>query len=142
MKFLVWILSFTLIGCGGGINTQDYITSTPDGDVAIPIKITNKNWTTCKKHYFEKDDGYIYDTEGNAIWQVICVNLYDEKTYAIPAVDWENEIEAYFVWVSVEQLKQWITDKEHIAEKTSLYADNVPEALEVLEAFLFEISEE
>lgn len=129
---------FLLMSCGGGINVADYLTPTPGGDVAIPFKITQKNWTTCKKHYFKdpETDDYLFDEEGNAIWQIICINLYDEKKYAIPAYKWEEEISAHFLWVSIEQLKSWVADKEFLMEKTRLYEDNVPEALETLEEFL------
>ena len=135
-NFLIFIVFF--LSCSGGIDVRDFITETPDGGAAIPLKLTNKNWTTCKKHYFESDGDYIFDDFGNAIYQIICINLYDDKKYVVPADKWNDGISAHFIWVSIAQLKQWIEDKEIIAEKTSLYADNVPEALTALEEFLHE----
>lgn len=99
MRLLLLLL---MVGCA-----YDGATFASDnGDLAIPIKLKNLNFTICKKSVMVKFKYTEYH----------CIELHTENKFILSEREWFN-LKHHFVWVSSKEIREHIEQNDFLKEQ-------------------------
>ena len=66
------------------------------------------------------------------------MDVKTEKTFVVPAQEWDERVKSHFVWASYQDIKNLLLNEEFLEEKVpGIYKGNY-KTLEVLKEFVYE----